>query len=262
MLARALARSVSAEFRRIQFTPDLLPADVTGSTTYNQQNGEFVFRRGPIFANLILADEINRTSPRTQSALLEGMEERQVTVDGVTYELPRPFFVIATQNPIEQQGTYELPEAQLDRFMLRLSIGYPPVDEEARILLAQREHHPIQEIDHVCSPTDIQQMQSIVRRIAVKPSLRQYVAQLAAASRTHPDVQAGVSVRGSQLLMTAAQSFALISQRDYVVPDDIQALAMPCLCHRLVIRPEARLAGISEESVVAGLLREVPVPLQ
>jgi MoxR-like ATPase len=262
MLARALAKSISAEFRRIQFTPDLLPADVTGSNTFNQKTTQFNFRRGPIFANIILADEINRTSPRTQSALLEGMEERQVSVDGVSYPLPKPFFVIATQNPIEHQGTYDLPEAQLDRFMLCVKIGYPAVDEEAAILEAQREEHPVHGLQPVATPEEIAALQALVRRVFVKPSLRGYIAALSKASREHADVQVGVSVRGSQQLMHAAQGFALISHRGYVLPDDIQSLAQPCLAHRLLIRPEARLAGVEEESVLQSLLRQLPVPQQ
>jgi MoxR-like ATPase len=262
MLARALAKSVSAEFRRIQFTPDLLPADVTGSSIYDQKTTEFTFRRGPVFANIILADEINRTSPRTQSALLEGMEERQVSVDGVSYKLPRPFFVIATQNPIEHQGTYDLPEAQLDRFMLRVAIGYPSVEEESSILEAQREVHPVHELEAVAAPQEIAALQALARRVFVKPSLRTYIATLAKASREHADVMVGVSVRGSQQLMYAAQAFALISHRGYVVPDDIQLLAPSCLAHRIVIRPEARLAGVTETGVLQSLLRQIAVPVQ
>jgi len=262
MLARALAKSVSADFRRIQFTPDLLPADVTGSNTYNQKTQEFSFRRGPIFAHIVLADEINRTSPRTQSALLEGMEERQVTVDGVSYPLPRPFFVIATQNPIEHQGTYDLPEAQLDRFMLRVKIGYPAVTDEADILEAQREVHPVHDLQPVSTPQEIVGLQELVRSVFVKPSLRTYIVELSAASRDQTDVLVGVSVRGSQQLMRSAQALALISHRDYVIPDDIQEIARVCLPHRLVIRGEARLAGVAEEAVVENLLREVPVPPQ
>jgi MoxR-like ATPase len=262
MLARALAQSVSAEFKRIQFTPDLLPADVTGSSSYNQQTTEFKFRPGPIFANFILADEINRTSPRTQSSLLEGMEERQVTVDGVTYPLPRPFFVIATQNPIEHQGTYDLPEAQLDRFILRIGIGYPSPSEEAEILESQRRAHPLHGLEAVCDTTDILHLQELVRQVHVKQSLRAYIADLAAASRSHPDVQVGISVRGSQLLMHAAQAYALLNHRDYVIPDDIQELARYSLSHRVVIRPEARLAGVTELAVVASLIRNTPVPAQ
>lgn len=262
MLARALAQSVSAEFKRIQFTPDLLPADVTGSSTYNPQTTEFTFRPGPIFSNFILADEINRTSPRTQSALLEGMEERQVTVDGTTYPLPRPFFVIATQNPIEHHGTYDLPEAQLDRFILRIGIGYPSPAEEAEILEAQRKAHPLAGLEQVCETSEVLALQNLVRQVHVKASLRSYVAELSAASRSHPDVQVGVSVRGSQLLMHAAQAYALLNHRDYVIPDDIQELSRYCLCHRVVIRPEARLAGVSELAVVASLIRQTPVPAQ
>jgi MoxR-like ATPase len=262
MLARALAKSLAADFRRIQFTPDLLPADVTGSNTYNQQTQEFTFRRGPIFAHILLADEINRTSPRTQAALLEGMEERQVTVDGVSYGLPHPFFVIATQNPIEQQGTYDLPEAQLDRFMLRVSIGYPPLDEEANILEAQREVHPVHALEPVATPEDISNLQQLATRVFVKPSLRRYIVELSHASREHADVLVGVSVRGSRQLMHAAQAFALINRREYVVPDDIQAVAQYCLPHRIVVRPEAKLAGITEQAILKAILRQIEVPAQ
>lgn len=262
MLARALALSINAEFRRIQFTPDLLPADVTGSSTFNQGTHDFEFRRGPIFAHIILADEINRTSPRTQSALLEGMEERQVTVDGTSYMLPNPFFVLATQNPIEHQGTYELPEAQLDRFMLRVRIGYPTVAEESDILEAQRESNPVHKLEHVCETADIVSLQQLSRNVFVKPSLRRYVAEISAASRAHPDVQVGVSVRGSQLLMAGAQAFALISHRSHVIPDDIQALALACLSHRIVLHPEARLSGVDEADVITAVLRQVQVPVQ
>lgn len=262
MLARAIARSISADFRRIQFTPDLLPADVTGSTTFDQRTAEFSFRRGPIFSNIILADEINRTSPRTQSALLEGMEERQVTVDGLTYPLPRPFFVIATQNPIEQQGTYDLPEAQLDRFMLRVAIGYPTVQEESDILEAQRQGHPVHTLEPVCTPEDIVALQDMARRVFVKPALRSYISMLSASSREHADVLVGTSVRGSQQLMHAAQAYALINHRGYVLPDDVQNLAMSCLSHRLVIRPEARLAGVTEAAVLQNILKQQAVPLQ
>lgn len=262
MLARALAKSLAADFRRIQFTPDLLPADVTGSNTYNQKTQEFSFRHGPIFAHIILADEINRTSPRTQSALLEGMEERQVTVDGTSYNLPEPFFVIATQNPIEQQGTYDLPEAQLDRFMLRISIGYPPAEQEADILEAQRAVHPLKELEHVAAPEDIFWLQGLTRQVFFKPSLRRYVVALSHASREHADVMVGVSVRGSRQLMHAAQALALINHREYVIPDDIQEMARVCLPHRIMVRPEARLAGISELSILDAIIGQTEVPAQ
>ena len=262
MLARTLARSVDAEFKRIQFTPDLLPADVTGSNTYNQQTMEFIFRKGPVFANIILADEINRTSPRTQSALLEGMDERTVTVDGVSYSLPRPFFVIATQNPIEHQGTYDLPEAQLDRFMLRIGIGYPSIDLEVEILEAQREVHPLENLEHVSNPAELLELQEKVTKVFVKPSLRRYIAEISANSRRHPDIQVGVSVRGSKLLMRAAQAIALMNHRGYVVPDDIQQISGSCLGHRVVLRPEARLAGITAGNVLKSILEDIPVPAQ
>jgi MoxR-like ATPase len=262
MLARALAKSLAADFRRIQFTPDLLPADVTGSNTYNQQTQEFTFRRGPIFAHILLADEINRTSPRTQAALLEGMEERQVTVDGTSYALPHPFFVVATQNPIEQQGTYDLPEAQLDRFMMRISIGYPPLEQEADILEAQREVHPLHALEHVATPDDILKLQELTTRVFVKPTLRRYIVELSHASREHADVLVGVSVRGSRQLAHAAQAYALINHREYAVPDDIQAVAQFCLPHRIVVRPEAKLAGVTEQAILKAILRQVEVPAQ
>jgi MoxR-like ATPase len=262
MLARTLARSVDAEFKRIQFTPDLLPADVTGSNTYNQQTMEFFFRKGPVFANIILADEINRTSPRTQSALLEGMDERTVTVDGVSYSLPRPFFVIATQNPIEHQGTYDLPEAQLDRFMLRVGIGYPSIELEVEILEAQREVHPLDTLEHVATPGELLNLQEMVKRVFVKPSLKRYIAELSASSRRHPDIQVGVSVRGSKLLMRASQAIALMNHRSFTIPDDIQRIVEPCLGHRVVLKPEARLAGIRANSVLKSIVDDIPVPAQ
>jgi MoxR-like ATPase len=262
MLARSLAQSISADFKRIQFTPDLLPADVTGSSIYNPKDLEFEFRRGPVFAHIVLADEINRTSPRTQSALLESMDERQVSVDGQTYPLPRPFFVIATQNPIEHAGTYDLPEAQLDRFMLRVRVGYPTVEHEAAILEAQRLAHPLDSLEHVCTPEDVISLQHVARRVFVKESLRRYISSLSAASREYPGVQVGVSVRGTQMLMAAAQAHALIRHRDFVLPDDVQEMALPCFSHRLVLQPDAQLAGVTAATVVNAIIENVKVPPQ
>ncbi len=262
MLARALAKSVAADFKRIQFTPDLLPSDVTGSNTYNQKTMEFVFRPGPIFANIVLADEINRTSPRTQSALLEAMEERQVTVDGVSYPVPNPFYVIATQNPIEHQGTYDLPEAQLDRFMLKVSIGYPGLEQEVELLEAHRKENPVNTLTSVATPEELVKLRTLARNVFVKPTLRKYIAEITSSSRTHPDVQVGVSVRGTKQLMHAAQAMALSSHRDYLIPDDVQRIAQACLSHRILMRPEARLAGIANASIVEDLLEKTSVPPQ
>jgi len=262
MLARALARSISARFTRIQFTPDLLPADVTGSSVFNQKSSEFTFKPGPVFTNILLADEINRTSPRTQSSLLEAMEERQVTVDGVSHPLPRPFFVVATQNPIEHQGTYDLPEAQLDRFLLRLQIGYPGAVEEADILETQRLVHPITEIGAVTTLEDLVDFQAFVRRVYVKHSLREYIVRLSVETRSHPDVMVGASIRGSLGVMRAAQAWALIDGRDFVTPDDIKVMAPGVLCHRLIMLPSAELAGVKASAVVEGILKKVPVPVQ
>jgi MoxR-like ATPase len=262
MLARALARSVAAKFTRIQFTPDLLPADVTGSTVFNQKTGEFSFNAGPVFTNILLADEINRTSPRTQSSLLEAMEERQVTVDGVSHPLPTPFFVAATQNPIEHQGTYDLPEAQLDRFLMRLQIGYPGASEEADILEEQRITHPIEEISSVTTLEELGEFQQFSRRVFIKPSLRDYIVRLSTETRSHPDVLVGASIRGSLGLMRTAQAWALIDGRDYVTPDDIKAMALMVLAHRIIMLPSAQLAGVKPSGVVEGILRKVPVPVQ
>ena len=262
MLARALARSVAAKFTRIQFTPDLLPADVTGSTVFSQKTGEFSFKAGPVFTNILLADEINRTSPRTQSSLLEAMEERQVTVDGVSHPLPTPFFVAATQNPIEHQGTYDLPEAQLDRFLMRLPIGYPGASEEADILEEQRITHPIEEISSVTTLEELGEFQQFSRRVFIKPSLRDYIVRLSTETRSHPDVLVGASIRGSLGLMRTAQAWALIDGRDYATPDDIKAMALMVLAHRIIMLPSAQLAGVKPSGVVEGILRKVPVPVQ
>ncbi|OPX22767.1 MAG: AAA family ATPase [Planctomycetales bacterium 4484_113] len=262
MLARSLARSISAKFGRIQFTPDLLPADVTGTNVYNQKTGEFFFNPGPVFTNILLADEINRTSPRTQSSLLEAMEERQVTVDGVSHPLPRPFFVIATQNPIEHQGTYDLPEAQLDRFLLRLDIGYPASQEEERILEAQREVHPFSALEAVISLEELAHCQELTHRVYLKPGIRKYIVSISNETRQHPDVLVGASIRGSLGLMRAAQAHAIIAGRAYVTPDDVKEMAPMVLGHRIILLPSAQLAGIAPQSVTATALNKVPVPVQ
>ncbi|MBO0894509.1 MAG: MoxR family ATPase [Acidimicrobiales bacterium] len=259
-LARALAASVSASWRRIQFTPDLLPADLTGSMVYHQHDEEFRFHPGPVFANIVLADEINRASPKTQSALLEVMQERHVTVDGRPHQVPRPFLVIATQNPVEMDGTYRLPEAQLDRFLLRLSIGYPSPEAEAAVLDHEAQEPSVDRLQTVVGANDVLQMGELAGRVHADPRLRDYVIGLAAHTRRLPEVRLGVSPRGSLSLLRAARANAALSGRAYVTADDVKALAAPALAHRLILNPQAQLAGTTAESVVAATLQAVPVP--
>jgi MoxR-like ATPase len=261
MLARALARSVDLIFKRIQFTPDLLPSDITGVSVYDQGQGSFEFRQGPIFGNVILADEINRATPKSQSALLEAMEEFQVTADGRTHALPRPFFVLATENPVEYEGTYALPEAQLDRFLVRLSIGYPSLEDEVAVLERQMLRHPIEEVTPAISAAEVQQLQQQVRTVHVDASLKRYMVQLASASRDHEAVELGASPRGSIALLRCSQAIAALAGRDYIVPDDIKRVAVAALAHRLMLRPQRRLQGVTAPSVVEELLRTVPVPV-
>ncbi|MGC8873431.1 MAG: AAA family ATPase [Chloroflexia bacterium] len=260
MLARSLARSIGYTFKRIQFTPDLLPSDVIGVSIYNQKTQEFEFRPGPVMANLVLADEINRATPKTQSALLESMEERQITVDGVTYPLPRPFIVLATQNPIEYEGTFPLPEAQLDRFLLRISLGYPAQLDEIEILRRQQFRHPIEDLEQVVSLEEVQAMQEAIKEVHVAEEIEEYITALVAATREHQDVYLGSSPRGSLGLYRTCQARAAIRDRDYVIPDDVKAMAIPTLAHRLIIDPAARIRGVTARMVVEELLREVPVP--
>ncbi|MBX6771255.1 MAG: MoxR family ATPase [Chloroflexi bacterium] len=261
VLARALARSVGCSFRRIQFTPDLLPSDITGVSVYNQKTGEFEFRPGPIVAQVVLADEINRATPKTQSALLECMEERQVTVDGVTYALPRPFVVLATQNPIEYEGTFPLPEAQLDRFLLRINLGYPQHRDEMAILERQQVQHPIEELGEVISATDLLELQQIVRRdVYVDDLVREYIVSIVSETRSHADVYLGASPRGSIALYRASQARAALLGRDYVLPDDVKALAVPTLSHRLIVNPGARIKHTETATIVQEILESVPVP--
>lgn len=260
-LAKSLARALGCVFKRVQFTPDLLPADITGTAIYNQKAGEFEFREGPVFANIVLADEINRATPRTQSALLECMEERQVTSDGITYELPRPFFVIATENNIEAQGTHPLPEAQLDRFLMRLAMGYPLREEEALILERQTKATPLQNLQAVLTPAELLALQDYVREVFVDPSLRTYIVDIVAATRTHPQIVLGASPRGSLFLLHAAQAYAALMGRAYILPDDIKRLAPSILSHRVILRPEARPRQSPAEAVIAGILDRVPVPV-
>jgi MoxR-like ATPase len=259
VLAKAIARSLGCSFRRIQFTPDLLPTDVTGLSIFNQKTHEFEYRPGPIMAQIVLADEINRATPKTQSALLESMEERQVTVDGVTYETPQPFMVIATQNPIEYEGTFALPEAQLDRFMLRLHLGYPEPVEEITILDEQKKTHPIEDLDEVATLDELQQMQAGVRDIYVDSVVSDYIVRLVNATRNHPDVYLGASPRGSLALYRAGQAYAALAGRDYVIPDDIKAVAVPALAHRTIIKTAATVRDVDAGLIVRELLDTVPV---
>ncbi len=259
MLAKAIARSLGCSFRRIQFTPDLLPTDVTGLSIYNQKTQEFEFRPGPIVSQIVLADEINRATPKTQSALLECMEERHMTVDGITYQMPSPFLVIATQNPIEYEGTFALPEAQLDRFMLRIRLGYPAPLQEIVILDEQKRSHPLDQLPVVAQVEELVEMQTGVREIYVDSAISDYIVRLVNATRTHPDVYLGASPRGSLALYRAGQAYAAISGRDFVIPDDIKMLAEPALAHRLIVRTSATIRDVAAGSIVRELLDVVPI---
>ena len=259
VLAKAIARSLGCTFRRIQFTPDLLPSDVTGLSIYNQKTHEFEFRPGPIMAQVVLADEINRATPKTQSALLECMEERQATIDGVTHVMPDPFLVIATQNPIEYEGTFALPEAQLDRFMMRLRLGYPSPLEEIVILDEQKHTHPLEELEEVMSVEELRELQAAVREIYVDSTVSDYIVRLVNATRNHPDVYLGASPRGSLALYRSGQAFAALSGRDYVIPDDVKRLAEPALAHRLIIKTSSTIHDVNAGQVVRELLETVPV---
>jgi MoxR-like ATPase len=261
-LARALAASLGATFRRIQFTPDLLPSDVTGLNWFNQKTQEFQFRPGPIISNIVLADEINRATPRTQSALLEAMQERQVTVDGETRPLPRPFLVMATQNPVELEGTFPLPEAQIDRFLLRIKIGYPTLEDENAILERFRAGDPLPELAGVTNPAEITQLQEARRAIRVEASVRDYAARGARATRDHKEVELGASPRATLALYAAAQAWAGIAGRDYVLPDDVKHMSPHVLTHRLMISPQAQLRGRTPEELVADIVDSVPVPVE
>jgi MoxR-like ATPase len=261
MLARALARSVGCTFKRVQCTPDLLPTDVTGVSIFNQKTAEFEFRPGPIFAQTVLADEINRATPRTQSALLEAMAERRVTVDGQGYILKPPFLVLATQNPIDHEGTFPLPEAQLDRFLIRLSLGYPSLEEEARMLERLQLSHPIDELNPVATAAEVVACQEAVREIHVDDKVRKYLLEIVHATREHKDVHLGGSPRASIALFRTAQALAAIHGRNFVMPDDIKRMLMPVLGHRLILKPESRLRKITPASVINELLTEVPVPM-
>jgi MoxR-like ATPase len=259
MLAKALSKSIGCSFRRIQFTPDLLPSDVTGLSIFNQKTQEFEFRPGPIMAQVVLADEINRATPKTQSSLLECMEERQATIDGVTHPMPSPFLVIATQNPIEYEGTFALPEAQLDRFMLRLRLGYPKAMEEIVILDEQKRLHPIEDIRQVLDLEELRQMQSAIKEVYVDQNVAEYIVRLVTATREHPDVYLGASPRGSINLYRASQAFAALEGRDYVIPDDIKTLAVAILAHRLIVKSQAALREVDPDAIVREILGQVPI---
>ncbi len=259
-LAKAVAASIKCSFGRVQFTPDLLPSDVVGVNVFNRETSDFEYRPGPIFANIVLGDEINRASPKTQSAMLEAMGENQVTVDGTTYRLESPFMVIATQNPIEHEGTYPLPESQLDRFLMRTSIGYPAHDAEVEMLDTHGDHDALDDISEVISVSDLLSMIALTRTIHLAPSLKGYLIELADATRRHPRLAVGMSPRASLNLQRAARTCAAAAGRGYVVPDDIKALAETVLAHRLVVTPEAQLAGLRSADVIGEVLRTVPVP--
>jgi MoxR-like ATPase len=260
LLAKSLAKSIGGSFNRVQFTPDLLPADITGFNIYDQKAGCFAFHSGPVSTHVLLADEINRTIPRTQSSLLECMEERQVTVDGQTHPLPAPFFVMATQNPIELEGTFPLPEAQLDRFLLKTRLGYPDRDEEIRIMERFRESDPLEQLNAVVTPDDITKLQQARRGILVSEPVRDYIADMVRATRDHPAVQFGASPRGSLGLMRAAQARATLKGRTYILPDDVKCLACPVLSHRLILKEEERLRGESTDHLIGELIGRIPVP--
>jgi MoxR-like ATPase len=260
-LAKALARSFAVTFSRVQFTPDLLPTDILGAQVLDPREGSFSFHRGPVFTNVLLADEINRASPRTQSALLEAMSESQATVDGITYPLPSPFFVLATQNPVDFQGTYPLPEAQLDRFLLRLSVGYPSPDAELAMLMARRTRDPLLSIEAVATHEDLAQMQREVREVEVKEMVAKYMLEIVGATREHRDLALGASPRGSLGLFRATQSWAFLANRTYATPDDVQRVAVAVLAHRLALSNEARYAGRSGSMVVNEILQSVRVPV-
>jgi MoxR-like ATPase len=261
VLARSLARSLGCSFSRIQFTPDMLPSDVTGVSIFNQVSREFEFRPGPVMAQVVLSDEINRATPKTQAALLEAMEERQVTVDGVTHPLPRPFIVLATQNPIEYEGTFPLPEAQLDRFLLRVRLGYPGlVEEEIDILERQQFRHPIEDLEQVASVSSLTEAQEAVKSVYVAPPVKRYMVELTRETRQHQEAYLGASPRGSLTLYRAGQARAAILGRDYVLPDDVKALALPALAHRVIPGPAARLRDVNAEWIVQEVVDAMPVP--
>jgi MoxR-like ATPase len=260
VLTKAIARSIGCSFKRIQFTPDLLPSDVTGVSIFNQKTDNFEFRPGPIMAQIVLADEINRATPKTQSALLEAMEETQITIDGVTYRLPEPFMVMATQNPIEYEGTFPLPEAQLDRFMMNITLGYPKVSDEMNILDTHQFHHPLDDLEQIMVAEDLVVIQRQIRSIHVDSSIREYIVAIANATRNHNSIYLGSSPRGSLALYRASQALAAIRGRGYVIPDDVKLLTKPTLAHRIIVTPAARVRAITSTAVLDEILQSVPVP--
>lgn len=260
LLAKSLARSIESDFQRVQFTPDLLPSDITGVSVWNRGSGEFEFKPGAIFANIVVGDEINRASPKTQAALLEAMEERQVTVDSVTRDLGAPFIVLATQNPIEHEGTYPLPEAQLDRFMMRVQMGYPARDKELQMLDAHGDHSTFEDLVPVVHADDVVRMSDIARKVHVSGAIRSYIVDLAEASRTDPELLLGASPRATLFIQRAARTWAATEGRDFVTPDDVKALLHPILNHRLILQPEAQMRGVSIDEIVTGLAEGVSVP--
>lgn len=262
MLARSMAKSISGVFRRVQATPDLLPSDILGISIYNPETKKFEFKKGPIISNILLVDEINRATPKTQSALLEAMGETQISVEGISFALPNPFIVIATQNPIEFEGTFPLPEAQMDRFMINLSLGYPTNEEEIMILTSQKEVHPIETISSVATTQDISEVQEEVKKVYIEESLKKYIVEIVSRTRNHPSLILGASPRGSLSIFKMSQSLAAINGRDYVIPEDIKSVVMPCLRHRLILKPEAKLKGIKPEDIIMSILESVEVPVE
>ncbi|NOR90039.1 MAG: AAA domain-containing protein [Anaerolineales bacterium] len=260
MLAKSIARSIGGTFNRIQFTPDMLPSDVTGVSIFNQKTNEFEYRQGPIVAQIVLTDEINRATPKTQAALLEAMEEHQVTVDGKTHPLPEPFLVLATQNPIEYEGTFPLPEAQMDRFLLRISLGYPSKTYEVQMLTDQQLHHPIEDLEQVIDIADLLKVQDAVRSITVTDEIKRYIVDLVETTRAHGEIYLGASPRGSLALFRTSQARAAILGREYVLPDDVKALAVPALAHRLIVGSAARIREVDAVDVIEEVLEKVPVP--
>ncbi len=260
MLAKSIARSIGGTFNRIQFTPDMLPSDVTGVSIFNQKTNEFEYRQGPIVAQIVLTDEINRATPKTQAALLEAMEEHQVTVDGKTHPLPEPFLVLATQNPIEYEGTFPLPEAQMDRFLLRISLGYPSKTYEVQMLTDQQLHHPIEDLEQVIDIADLLKVQDAVRSVTVTDEIKRYIVDLVETTRAHGEIYLGASPRGSLALFRTSQARAAILGREYVLPDDVKALAVPALAHRLIVGSAARIREVDAVDVIEEVLEKVPVP--
>ncbi|MCS7298693.1 MAG: MoxR family ATPase [Spirochaetia bacterium] len=262
MLARAIAKSISGVFKRVQATPDLLPSDIIGVSIYNPETKKFEFRKGPIISNILLVDEINRATPKTQSALLEAMGETQISVEGISINLPNPFIVLATQNPIEFEGTFPLPEAQMDRFMINISLGYPSQDEEVEILTSQKQIHPIETISSVCTTQEVVEIQEEIKKVYIEESLKRYIVEIVNKTRGNPNLLLGASPRGSLAIFKMAQSLAGINGRDYVIPEDIKSVVMPCLRHRLILKPEAKLKGIKPEDILNSILETTEVPVE